>query len=38
MELFFDYKIKGLLKRFVDAMYSVTEFRRKVFVLFVNAI
>ena len=33
MELLLDYKIKGSLKYFVDVMYSVTEFKRKVFVL-----
>ena len=33
-ELLFDYKIKGLLKRFADVMYSIREFKRKVFVLF----
>ena len=25
MELFFDYKIKGSLKRFVNVMYSISE-------------
>ena len=29
MELLFDYKIKGSLKRFVDVMYSITDFKRK---------
>ena len=38
MELLFDYKIKGWLKRFVDIMYSTTEFKRKVFVLFVKVL
>ena len=33
MELFFDYKIKGLLKPFVDIIYLITEFKMKVFVL-----
>ena len=33
VELFFDYKIKGLLKPFVDIIYSITEFKMKVFVL-----
>ena len=33
MELLLDYKIKGSLKHFADVMYSVTEFKRKVFVL-----
>ena len=33
MELLLDYKIKGSLKYFLDVMYSVTEFKRKVFVL-----
>ena len=37
VELLFDYKIKGLLKRFV-IMYSVTEFKRKVFVLSVKVL
>ena len=27
VELLFDYKIKGSLKRFVDVMYSITEFK-----------
>ena len=38
MELLFDYKIKGLLKRFADVMYSITEFKRKVFVLSVKVL
>ena len=38
VELLFDYKIKGWLKRFVDIMYSTTEFKRKVFVLFVKVL
>ena len=38
MELLFDHKIKGWLKRFVDIMYSTTEFKRKVFVLFVKVL
>ena len=29
----YDYKIKGSSKCFADVMYSVTEFKRKVFVL-----
>ena len=33
VELLFDYKIKGSLKRFVDVIYSITKFKRKVFVL-----
>ena len=33
MELLFDYKIIGWLKCFVDVMYSITEFKRKLFVL-----
>ena len=33
VELLFDYKIKGSLKRFVDVMYSMAEFKRKIFVL-----
>ena len=37
VELLFDYKIKGLLKRFV-IVYSVTEFKRKVFVLSVKVL
>ena len=36
MVLLFDYNIKGSLKRFVDVMYSITEFKRKVFVLSVT--
>ena len=31
MELLFDYKIKGLLERYVDVMYLTAEFKRKVF-------
>ena len=38
VELVFDYKIKGSLKRFVDVMYSITEFKRKVFVLCVKVL
>ena len=38
MELPFDYKIKGSLRRFVDVMYSATEFKRKVFVLSVKVL
>ena len=33
MELRFYYKIEGLLKGFVDVIYSKTEFKKKVFVL-----
>ena len=33
VELLFDYKIKGSLKRFAYVMYSTTEFKRKVFLL-----
>ena len=33
MELLFDYKIIGWLKCFVDVMYSITELKRKLFVL-----
>ena len=33
VELLFDNKIKGSLKRFVDVMYSVTEFKRKLLVM-----
>ena len=33
VELIFDYKLKGWLKLFVDATYSVKEFIRKLFVL-----
>ena len=36
VELLFDYKIKRLLKRFVDVMDSITEFKEKVFVLSVK--
>ena len=36
MELLFDYKIKGSLKCFDNVMYSVTEFKRKIFMLSVN--
>ena len=38
MELLFDYKIKGSLKRFADVMYSITEFKRKIFVLSVKVL
>ena len=38
MELLFYYRIKGSLKRFVDVIYSITEFKRKVFVLSVKAL
>ena len=38
MELLFDCKIKGSLKRFVDVMYSITEFKREVFVLSVKVL
>ena len=38
MELLFDYKIKGSLERFVDVMYSITEFKKKVFVLSVKVL
>ena len=31
-------KIKGSLKRFVDVIYSVTEFKRKAFVLSVKVL
>ena len=37
--LFFDYKIKGSLKRFVNVMYSITEFtqfKRKVFIYIIS--
>ena len=33
LELLFENKIKRLLKRFVDVMYLIIEFKRKVFVL-----
>ena len=33
VELLFNNKIKGSLKRFVDVMYSVTEFKRKLLLL-----
>ena len=33
VELLFDNKIKGSLKRFVDVMYSVTKFKRKLLLL-----
>ena len=36
VELLFDYKIKGSLKCFDNVMYSVTEFKRKIFMLSVN--
>ena len=36
MELIFGYKIKGSLKRSVDIIYSITEFKRKVFLLTVK--
>ena len=38
VELHFDYKMKGSLKRFVDVMYSITEFKRKAFVLSVKVL
>ena len=38
LELLFCYKIKRPLKRFVDVMYSITELRRKVFVLSVKVL
>ena len=38
VELLFDYKIKGSLKRFVDVMYSITEFKGKVHVSFVKVL
>ena len=33
MELLFYYEIKGSLKRFFDVIYSITEFKKKVFAL-----
>ena len=36
VEILFAYKIKGLLRRFVDVMYSITEFKRKAVVLSVK--
>ena len=36
VELLFDYKIKGSLKCFDNVIYSVTEFKRKIFMLSVN--
>ena len=36
MELFFDYKIKGSLPRFLELIYSIAEFKRKAFVLSVK--
>ena len=38
MELLFDYKIIGWLKCFVHVMYSITELKRKLFVLPVKAL
>ena len=35
---FFDYKVKGSLKRFVDVMFSIKELKRKVLVLFVKVL
>ena len=35
---FFDYKLKGSLKRFVDVMFSIKELKRKVLVLSVKAL
>ena len=35
---FFYYKIKESLKHFVDVLYSITEFKRKVFVLSVKVL
>ena len=38
MGLLFYYKIKGSLKRFVAVIYSISEFKRKVFVLSVKVL
>ena len=38
MELLFYYKIKGSLKRIADVMYSMTVFKREVFVLSVRVV
>ena len=38
MESHFDYKIKGSLKRLVDVIYSIKEFKRKVFALSVKVL
>ena len=35
---FFDYKLKGSLKRFVDVMFSIKELKRKVLVLSVKVL
>ena len=35
---FFDYKVKGSLKRFVDVMFSIKELKRKVLVLSVKVL
>ena len=34
MELLFDYKINTSLKRFVNVIYSITEFKRKVYLCY----
>ena len=36
VELLFDYKIKVFLKGFVNVMYSITKFKRKLIVLSVK--
>ena len=38
VELVFAYKFKGSLKGFVEVIYSITEFKRKVFVLSVKVL
>ena len=38
MELRFEFKIKGQLKRFADVLYSITEFKRKVSILSVKVL
>ena len=38
VELILDYEIKGSLKRFVDVMYPIIEFKRKAFVLSIKVL
>ena len=38
VELILDYEIKGSLKRFVDVMYPIIEFKRKTFVLSIKVL
>ena len=36
--IFLNYKIKGSLNNFVDLIYSITELKRKVFVLSIKVL